>query len=145
MEILAFAELYRRTIEVYCTNPQPDYIFGRNYSNSRNEEPLRLHFQNGNHYQSLLKDNQENFFELNNADFIEEKALNEFKSIQKGEGKPKIAPSEEKQAAETEEMQIQIGIEESLHLAKIEHERSENRKAYKKELMEAIKNSIEIQ
>ena len=145
LELLAFAELYRRTIEVYRTNTQPDHIFGRNYSNSRNEEPLRLHFQNGNHYQSILKDNQENYFELNNVDFIEEKSLNEFKSIKKCEGKQKFPTSEKKQAAETEEIQIKIGIQESLTLAKIEDERSENRKAYKKELMEAIKNSMEIQ
>ena len=62
LELMAFAELYRKTIHVYRSGPTPDHIFGYGYSEVQQEEPIRLHFRSGNHYESLLSHNASQFF-----------------------------------------------------------------------------------
>ena len=47
LELIAFSELYRKTIEVYRSSPQPDHVFGLGYSSAQNEEPIRMHYRNG--------------------------------------------------------------------------------------------------
>ena len=45
LELIAFSEMYRKTIEVYRSSLQPDHVFGRGYSSAQNEEPIRLHYR----------------------------------------------------------------------------------------------------
>ena len=50
LELIALTELYRKTIEIYRSSPQPDHVFGTGYSIARNEEIIRLHYRNCVHY-----------------------------------------------------------------------------------------------
>ena len=45
LELMALAEIYQKTIEIYRSNLQPDFVFGGEYSNAQNEEPIRLHYR----------------------------------------------------------------------------------------------------
>ena len=58
LELQAFSELYRKTVEVYTDSPIPqaNHIFGEAYSQASRERPIRLFFHGNNyrHYSSLL-------------------------------------------------------------------------------------------
>ena len=144
MELIAFAELYRKTIHVYRSGPQPDHIFGSRYSEAQQEEPIRLHYRFGNHYESLLSHNASQFFLLHEAGVIEENNLNEYKKLKLAEecGNQNVL-EEEKEPLSTEEINIQLAIQESIKLQNMEKERADNRKRYEQELMKALKLSME--
>ena len=87
MELIAFAELYRKTIHIYRSGPQPDHIFGRGYSIAQNEDPIRLHFRGGNHYESLLPHNASEYFQVHEAGVIEENNLNIYQKLKVSESR----------------------------------------------------------
>ena len=144
LELMAFAELYRKTIHVYRSGPTPDHIFGYGYSEVQQEEPIRLHFTSGNHYESLLSHKASQCFLVDEAGVIEENNLNQYKKLKSAEkcGNHNVL-EEEKEPLSTEEINIQLAIQESIKLQKMEKERADNRKRYEQELMKALKLSME--
>ena len=144
LELMAFAELYRKTIHVYRSGPTPDHTFGSGYSEVQQEEPIRLHFRSGNHYESLLSHNACHFFLAHEAGVIEDNNLNQYKQLKSAEkcGNHNVL-EDEKEPLSTEEINIQLAIQESIKLQNIEKERADNRKRYEQELMKALKLSME--
>ena len=47
IELIAFSEIYRKTIEVYKDGDEPEAhnVFGEGYSQAINETPIRFHFR----------------------------------------------------------------------------------------------------
>ena len=78
------------------------------------------------------------------AGVIEEKNSNQYKKLKLAEkcGDQHVL-QEEKEPLTTEEINIQLAIQESIKLQNIEKEREDNRKRYEQELMKALKLSME--
>ena len=89
MELIAFAELYRKTINVYRSGPQPDHVFGRGYSIAQNEDPIRLHYRGGNHYESLLPHNASEYFAAHEAGLIEQNNLKQYRKLKLADSRSK--------------------------------------------------------
>ena len=80
-ELIALTELYRKTIEVYHSGPQPDHVVGVNYSEDEKDEPIRLHYRGRNHYESLLTQNAYEYFLAHEAGVIEDNNLTQYRKI----------------------------------------------------------------
>ena len=141
MELIALTELYRRTIKVYHSGPQPDHVFGNTYSIDEKEEPIHLHYRGRNHYESLLTENASEYFEANEAGLIEGNNLSQYRKIKLAEKKSN-KENEEKDDFNIEELNLQQAIQESLKLQKIEQERAEIRRSFQEELKRAISISM---
>ena len=123
---------------------QPDHIFGRGYSIAQNEDPIRLHFRGGNHYESLLPHNASEYFQVIHADIVEKNYLNQYRKLKLDESSFNYGIiNEEKDALNIEEMNIQAAIQESIELHKIEKERADIRKKIEEDLKEALQRSME--
>ena len=72
--------------------------------------------------------------------------INEYKKIKEARIINSIGTNNEQEdALNTEKMNIQIAIEESLKLSRIEEFRANNRKRYKEELRRALNISMQTQ
>ena len=143
IELIAFAELYRKTIHIYQSGPQPDHVFGEGYSIAQGEEPIRLHYRDGNHYESLLSYDASQYFQVEQVGIIEETYLNQYRKLKAESSSNDGIINEEKEALNIEEMNIQSAIQESLKLHKIEKERAHIRKKLEEDLKEALKRSMQ--
>ena len=141
MELIALTELYRKTIEVYHSGPQPDHVFGINYSEDEKEEPIRLHYRGRNHYESLLTQNASEYFLAHKAGIIEDNKLTQYQKIKLAEEKNKVENTEKDSS--TEDLNLQQAIEDSLKLHKIQLERAKMRKNFQEELQQAISLSLQ--
>ena len=143
IELIAFAELYRKTIHIYQSGPQPDHVFGEGYSIAQGEDPIRLHYRDGNHYESLLSYDASQYFQVEQVGIIEETYLNQYRKLKAESSSNDGIINEEKEALNIEEMNIQSAIQESLKLHKIEKERAHIRKKLEEDLKEALKRSMQ--
>ena len=144
IELIAFAELYRKTIHIYQSGPQPNHVFGEGYSIAQGEDPIRLHYRDGNHYESLLSYDACQYFQVDQAGIIEEDYLNQFRKLKLVDSSSNYGIiNEEKDALNIEEMNIQAAIQESIELHKIEKERADIRKKFEEDLKEALQRSME--
>ena len=142
IELMALTELYRKTIEVYHSGPQPDHVFGDEYNLDEKEEPIRLHFRGRNHYESLFSKRTSEYFVAQKAGFIEDNNLNQYRKIKLAKEKTNKENEEENIHNNIEELNLQEAIQESLKLQKIEQERADNRKKFEEELRRAIELSM---
>ena len=145
LELQAFSEFYRKTVEVYTDNPIPQahHIFGAAYSEAGGERPIQLFFR-GRHYNSLLPCNvAELIFIEEDAGIYEEKQFKLYTELQnekkaKADAKSEIHPS-------SEDSNIEKAKLESVKLYKIEQQRTQVRKQNEENLEKAIVMSLSEQ
>ena len=142
LELQAFSEFYRKTIEIYTDSPIPEahHVFGEAYSQASQERPIRLLFR-GRHYESLLPTDVAQLILLEEeAGVYEDKQLELYTKLQhqkksKVEEKPMISSG-------SIDNPLEKALAESLKLYELEEQRDVVRLKNKENLNFVIQLSL---